>query len=107
MLADANAHLILWLCCWWIDPNIRLLVGPERAGIGYGIAGSGCGVIAVAAPMIGGIFMDMDDPTKPEDTGVNVAWFFAGTMVLSTVVWLIVSAVASSVLSLGGREMSD
>eukprot|EP01046_Picozoa_sp_COSAG06_P058851 COSAG06_NODE_11969_length_1441_cov_0.757824_4_plen_119_part_00 len=73
------------------DPNIRLLVGPERAGIGYGIAGSLCGVIAVAAPMAGGVFMDMDDPNKPLESGVNVAWFFAGTMVLSTLVWLVVS----------------
>jgi nitrate/nitrite transporter NarK len=71
-------------------PNIRLLVGPERAGIGYGIAGSLCGVIAVAAPMAGGVFMDMDDPNKPLESGVNVAWFFAGTMVLSTLVWLVV-----------------
>ena len=45
--------------------------------------------------MIGGIFMDMDDPSKPEEIGVNVAWFFAGTMALSTAVWLIVSSLAS------------
>ncbi len=81
--------------CCVTDPNIRLLVGPERAGIGYGIAGSGCGVIAVAAPMLGGLFMDMDDPSKPEQVGVNVAWFFAGSMALSTAVWLIVSSFAS------------
>lgn len=35
--------------------------------------------------------MDMDDPNKPLESGVNVAWFFAGTMVLSTLVWLVVS----------------
>ena len=78
------------MCCCVADPNIRLLVGPERAGIGYGIAGSLCGVIAVLAPMIGGVFMDMDDPTKPEESGVNVAWFFVCAMVLSTAVWLVV-----------------
>lgn len=61
----------------------------------------------MAAPMIGGIFMDMDDPSKPEETGVNVAWFFAGTMVLSTAVWLVVSAVINSILCHGGRAMSD
>jgi hypothetical protein len=81
-------YIISVICA---DPNIRLLVGPERAGIGYGIAGSLCGVIAVAAPMAGGVFMDMDDPNKPLESGVNVAWFFACTMVLSTLVWLVVS----------------
>ena len=84
-----HIYYIYYVIC--ADPNIRLLVGPERAGIGYGIAGSLCGVIAVAAPMAGGVFMDMDDPNKPLESGVNVAWFFAGTMVLSTLVWLVVS----------------
>ena len=68
-------------------PNIRLLVGAERAGIGYGIAGLGGYGVALLVLRFAGIFMDMDDPDDPANFGVSVAWFFCGASMLAVVLW--------------------
>lgn len=71
-------------------PNIRALVGAEKAGLGYGIFSLVGGSIAVSLPIIGGFFMAMDDPAKPEETGIYVCWFFAGASALGALLWAVV-----------------
>eukprot|EP01050_Picozoa_sp_SAG11_P014416 SAG11_NODE_1774_length_4271_cov_4.419942_1_plen_536_part_00 len=66
-------------------PNIRLLVGPERAGIGYGIFGFVGGLVAVAVPKLAGY--TFVEPDEPVDTGVLVCWYFCGCAVIAVVLW--------------------
>jgi MFS family permease/Ca2+-binding EF-hand superfamily protein len=69
-------------------PNIRSIVGAEKAGLGYGVYSIFGGCVAVMMPIAGGFFMAMDDPDKPEETGVYVCFFFAGASLLASGCWL-------------------
>ena len=66
-------------------PNIRLLCGAHRAGIGYGIFGVMGGGFAVVVPMIGGYIFDADT------SGTTVCWYFAGLAGLASLLWALVS----------------
>jgi len=69
-------------------PNIRLLVGADRAGIGYGIFGFIGGVVAVAVPAIAGVVMEAyDDPLDPTTFGNACCWCFAVMEILATLAW--------------------
>ena len=49
---------------------VRLLVGAERAGIGYGVFGLVGGGVAVIIPQLAGFFFTT--PDDPIDTGVGL-----------------------------------
>ena len=68
-------------------PNIRLLVGAERVGIGYGIFGFMGGLFAVAVPILGGNIFAAEASAPAADTGENVCWYFAGLAALASAVW--------------------
>eukprot|EP01025_Chloroclados_australasicus_P065719 TRINITY_DN8958_c0_g1_i1.p1 TRINITY_DN8958_c0_g1~~TRINITY_DN8958_c0_g1_i1.p1 ORF type:complete len:659 (+),score=60.69 TRINITY_DN8958_c0_g1_i1:1-1977(+) len=70
--------------------SIRLLVGPERAGLGYGIFGSVSSVLAFLVPVIGG------EIYQGNNGKVNVNWFFAALSIFGGVCWLAVRLMEGS-----------
>ena len=68
-------------------PIIRLLVGAERVGIGYGIFGFMGGLFAVAVPTLGGNIFAAEASAPAADTGENVCWYFVGLAALVSAVW--------------------
>lgn len=61
--------------------SIRLIVGPSRAGIGYGVYGIIGNLMATLVPLVGGMVMEM------ENSNDLICWYFAFLMLLGTVCW--------------------
>lgn len=90
-------------------PNIRLLVGAERAGIGYGIFGFMGGLFAVVVPVVGGLIFDAEADAAPQDTGEQVCWYFAGLAALASILWWLVHVLegANSAIELPASKMVE
>ena len=90
-------------------PNIRLLVGAERAGIGYGIFGFMGGLFAVVVPIVGGRIFDSEANAAPEDTGEQVCWYFAGLAALASILWWVVHVLegANSAIELPASKLVE
>eukprot|EP01023_Acetabularia_acetabulum_P040733 TRINITY_DN3953_c0_g1_i2.p1 TRINITY_DN3953_c0_g1~~TRINITY_DN3953_c0_g1_i2.p1 ORF type:complete len:642 (+),score=137.09 TRINITY_DN3953_c0_g1_i2:61-1986(+) len=64
--------------------SIRLLVGPDRAGLGYGIFGMVGSFLGFLVPEIGGKIY------AAPDGGVNINWYFAALCGFGGLCWLVV-----------------
>ena len=56
--------------------TIRLIVGPARAGIGYGVYGIIGNLMATLVPLVGGMVM-VSGETEADGQDM-VCWYFAG-----------------------------
>ena len=68
-------------------PNIRLLVGVERAGIGYGIFSFVGGLFAVLVPIFGGMILEAESSAAASDAGEYTCWYFLVLAALAMAVW--------------------
>lgn len=64
--------------------SIRLLVGAERAGLGYGLFGLVGNVFGLAVPIIGGYIYEAPGGM------VNISWYFAAMCGLGAICWAMV-----------------
>ena len=64
--------------------SIRLLVGADRAGLGYGIFGLVGNVFGLAVPVIGGIIF------QGPNGEVNISWYFAAMCGTGALCWAVV-----------------
>ena len=62
--------------------SIRLIVGPSRAGIGYGVYGIIGNLLATLVPLVGGIVIEMEDGND------MICWYFAFLMFLGSACWV-------------------
>ena len=90
-------------------PNIRLLVGVERAGIGYGIFSFVGGLFAVLVPIFGGMILEAESSAAASDAGEYTCWYFLVLAALAMAVWWAVHVMegTSSAIELPASEQVE
>ena len=71
--------------------SIRFIVGPDRAGLGYGVYSLVANLLTTVVSIVAGDIMD-----QPDVGTTNILWFFFGLTVLGFFCWLIVLVLEGS-----------